>query len=126
MTGTYRVLNSYDDAFIAEVLVSNGGRTAVNWTVVLRFPGTVGRLITSWVESAPQASLTSSGQTYTWRSGVPVPAGSSVPLRFPLRPLRHRRCPGHLPGQRRTLHQLTVEPDAGDQRMPLRVKPCTK
>jgi hypothetical protein len=48
----------------------------------MRFPGTVGRLITSWVESAPQATLTVSGQTYTWRSSVPVPSGSSVPLRF--------------------------------------------
>ena len=82
VTGSYRVLNSYDDAFIAEVLVSNAAGQASDWTVVLRFPGPVGELITSWVESAPQATLTSSGQTYRWRSGVPVPVGSSVPLRF--------------------------------------------
>lgn len=69
-------------------LTSPAGPTAVSWMVVLRFPGTVGRLITFWVECAPQASLTSSGQTYTWRSGVPVPAGSSVPLRF------HFACSG--------------------------------
>ena len=82
VTGTYRVLNSYGDAFIAEVLVANSAGRASDWTVTVRFPSTVGRLITSWVESAPQATLTISGQTYTWRSGVPVPAGSSVPLRF--------------------------------------------
>ena len=82
VTGTYRVMSSYVDGFIGEVLVTNRSTTAVNWTVTLRFPGTVGQLYTSWVESAPQATLSASGQTYTWRSGVPVPVGSSVPLRF--------------------------------------------
>lgn len=75
-------MNSYDDAFIGEVLVANGARQDQEWTVVLRFPSTVGQLVTSGVESAPQAALSVSGQTYTWRSGVPVPAASSVPLRF--------------------------------------------
>lgn len=82
VSGTYRVLNSYDDAFIAEVLVATSGGNDQDWTVTLRFPGTVGKLITSWVESAPQATLTVSGSTYTWRSGAPVQPGSSVPLRF--------------------------------------------
>ena len=80
--GTYRVLNSYDGAFIGEVLISNSSGQDRDWTVTLRFPSYVGELVTSWVEGAPQATLTSSGETYTWRSGVPVPAGSSVPLRF--------------------------------------------
>jgi hypothetical protein len=50
--------------------------------VVLRFPDSVGPLYTSWVEGAPQATLTRSGQTYVWHSGVPVGGRSSVPLRF--------------------------------------------
>ncbi len=36
------------------------------------------------VEGAPQATLDVDGRTYTWRSGVPVGAGGSVPLRFHL------------------------------------------
>jgi len=80
--GTYRVLDSYGDNFIGEVLVTNTSPQDQNWTVTLRMPGTVGRLNTSWVEGAPQATLSTSGATYTWRSGVPVPSRSSVPLRF--------------------------------------------
>jgi hypothetical protein len=82
VSGTYRVLNSYGDAFIGEVLVGNSAAQEQNWTVTLRFPSSVGQLYTSWVEGAPQATLTTSGATYTWRSGVPVPGKSSVPLRF--------------------------------------------
>lgn len=80
--GTYRVLDSYGDNFIGEVLVTNKSQQDQNWTVTLRLPSTVGKLNTSWVEGAPQATLSTSGATYTWRSGVPVPGGSSVPLRF--------------------------------------------
>jgi hypothetical protein len=80
--GTYRVLQSFSDGFIGEVLVSNASQQQRNWTVTLRFPSSVGPLRTSWVESAPQATLSTSGATYTWRSGVPVAGGSSVSLRF--------------------------------------------
>ena len=80
--GRYRVIDSYGDAFIGEVLVTNTSGQDRDWRVVLRFPPAVGELITSWVESAPQATLQRSGQTYTWTSGVPVPARSSVALRF--------------------------------------------
>jgi hypothetical protein len=82
MSGSYHVLQSFSDGFIGEVLVSNVSQQPQNWTVTLRFPSSVGPLNTSWVESAPQASLSTSGSTYTWRSGAPVVGGSSVSLRF--------------------------------------------
>lgn len=82
VTGRYRVMESFHDSFIGEVLVTNDGRAARQWTVELRFPGNVGGLRTSWVESAPQATLRRSGERYFWTSSVPVGAGSAVPLRF--------------------------------------------
>lgn len=82
VTGRYRVLGSYQDSFIGEVLVTNASGTARNWTLRVRIPSSVGRLRTFWVESAPQATLQRSGGTYVFTSSVPVPARSSVPLRF--------------------------------------------
>ncbi|MDP9795190.1 hypothetical protein J2S43_003702 [Catenuloplanes nepalensis] len=80
--GTYRVVDSFPGGFIGEVLVANPGRTDADWTVTLTVPASVTGLVTSWVEGAPQATLEVDGRTYTWRSGVPVSAGGSVPLRF--------------------------------------------
>lgn len=82
LTGTYRVVESFDDGFIGEVLIANRTGQDRDWTVRLRFGGNVGRLITSWVESAPQATLSTAGDTFTWRSGVPVAGGGRVALRF--------------------------------------------
>ncbi len=82
VTGRYRVVESFPDGFIGEVLVVNSTGSDRGWTVRLRFPDDVGALRTSWVEAAPQASLSTSGDTFTWSSGVPVPARSSVALRF--------------------------------------------
>jgi hypothetical protein len=82
LTGTYRVVDSFDDGFIGEVLIANPTGQDRDWTVRLRFPGNVGELRTSWVESAPQATLRTDGDTFVWRSGVPVPAGDRVALRF--------------------------------------------
>jgi hypothetical protein len=82
VSGRYRVLNSFVDSFIGEVLVSNSSSSPHDWSVRLRFPSNVGNLRTSWVESQPQATLTRSGQTFIWTSTVPVNAGSSVALRF--------------------------------------------
>ncbi|GAA2559683.1 hypothetical protein GCM10010435_33650 [Winogradskya consettensis] len=82
VTGEYQLVDAYDDAYIGEVLVSNSGAEASDWTVVLTFAAGTGALRTSWVESAPQANLTVDGQTYTWRSGVPVEPGATVALRF--------------------------------------------
>jgi hypothetical protein len=95
-TGTYRVLDSFDGGFIGEVLITNPARTETGWTVTLTMPETITGLVTSWVEGAPQATLDVDGRTYTWRSGVPEGAGSSVPLRFHVNrdggPERPARC----------------------------------
>jgi hypothetical protein len=80
--GRYRVVDSYGDAFIGEVLVTNTSGRDRDWRAELRFPDAVGELITSWVESAPQATLRRSGDSYLWSSGVPVPARGQVALRF--------------------------------------------
>jgi hypothetical protein len=82
LTGTYRVVDSFDDGFIGEVLIANPTGQDRDWTVRLRFPDNVGELRTSWVESAPQATLRTEGDTFVWRSGVPAPAGGRVALRF--------------------------------------------
>ena len=82
LSGRYRVLDSYADAFIGEVLITNSAGRAGDWRVELRFPAGVGELITSWVESAPQATLRRSGDAYVWSSGVPVAAQEQVALRF--------------------------------------------
>ncbi|GGN71690.1 hypothetical protein GCM10010112_39240 [Actinoplanes lobatus] len=82
VTGVYRVMAPYDREFIGEVLVTNSGAAPADWVVELVFPDEVGELRTSWVESAPQATLSRSGDRYIWRSGAPVAAGSSAPLRF--------------------------------------------
>ncbi|MFI7542600.1 hypothetical protein [Actinoplanes sp. NPDC049599] len=93
VSGRYRVIDSYGDAFIGEVLVANAGGRDSDWRVELRFPAAVGDLITSWVESAPQATLRRSGDGYVWSSGVPVPAGGQVALRFHF----SRSATGNLP-----------------------------
>lgn len=80
--GRYRVVDSFPDGFIGEVLVTNSSPRDRDWTVRLAFPGTVGDLRTSWVESAPQATLSTAGDTFVWSSGVPVAAGSTAVLRF--------------------------------------------
>ena len=82
MTGRYRVVDSFPDGFIGEVLVTNASGADRDWTVRLRFGDAAGELRTSWVESAPQATPGTAGDTFTWSSGVPVAAGSSVALRF--------------------------------------------
>lgn len=82
VTGRYRVMSSFADSFIGEVLVANNGQSDRQWTVELRFPSNVGGLRTAWVESAPQATLRRSGDRYVFTSTAPVAAGASVPLRF--------------------------------------------
>ncbi|WP_189329891.1 hypothetical protein [Actinoplanes ianthinogenes] len=82
VTGRYGIVGTYDAEFIGEVAISNVTDVPRDWVVSLRFPDNVGDLRTSWVESAPQATLTRSGDSYVWHSGVPVNARSSVLLRF--------------------------------------------
>lgn len=80
VTGTYRVLNDFGREFIGEVLVRNASGTEQDWTVGLRFPGA--RLVGFWVEGAPQARVSRSGDTWTFSSGARLASGGSVPLRF--------------------------------------------
>jgi hypothetical protein len=82
VSGRYRVIDSFADGFIGEVLVADTAGRDSDWRVELRYPSAVGDLITSWVESAPQATLRRSGDSYVWSSGVPVPARGQVALRF--------------------------------------------
>jgi hypothetical protein len=82
LTGRYRLLDSFGDSFIGEVLVSNVSGTPRRWSVTLRFPSNVGGLRTAWVEGAPQATLRQSGRTFVFTSTVTLEQQSSVPLRF--------------------------------------------
>lgn len=81
LTGRYRVLDDGRDWFTGEVLVRNASSSAQSWTVELRFRDEVD-LRDFWVESAPRPSVDRSDGRYVFRSGVPLPAGSSAPLRF--------------------------------------------
>ncbi|MFI5838035.1 cellulose binding domain-containing protein [Micromonospora sp. NPDC051300] len=80
MTGRYGVVNTFDGGFIGEVLLVNTGRSAHGWTVRLTFPR--GRLVTAWVEGAEQGTFGFDGGVFTYRSGVDLAAGASVPVRF--------------------------------------------
>lgn len=84
VVGRYRVVASYPDSFIGEVLVVNRGAVARQWTVELRFPDNVGKLRGSWVDSAPPAVPSRSGDWYVFTGVAPVAAGSPAPLRFHL------------------------------------------
>ncbi|MEV4847378.1 cellulose binding domain-containing protein [Micromonospora matsumotoense] len=82
MTGRFSVLDSWNnEAFIGEVLLRNRDRVARPWTVRL-VPPAGSRLVTSWVEGAPQGSSRMSGGVFTYTSGVNVAPGATVPLRF--------------------------------------------
>ncbi|WFE31089.1 cellulose binding domain-containing protein [Micromonospora sp. WMMD975] len=80
VTGRYGVVNTFDGGFIGEVLLVNTGRSAHGWTVRLTFPR--GRLVTAWVEGAEQGPFGFDGRVFTYRSGVDLGAGASVPVRF--------------------------------------------
>lgn len=82
VTGRFRVMDSWNnEAFIGEVLLYNRDRVSRSWTVRL-VPPAGSRLVTSWVEGAPQGSSRMSGGVFTYTSGVDVGPGTSVPLRF--------------------------------------------
>lgn len=82
VTGRYRVLSSFGDSFIAEVLLTNTTTRPRNWTVRLVFGDNVGDLRASWVDGVPQPSLRRSGQSYTFTSSVPIAPRSSLELKF--------------------------------------------
>ena len=79
VVGKFRVIESYGDSFIGEVLVTNRTSVPQDWVVRLTYPG---NLRTSWLESLPQPTLVQRGNTYTWTSSVPLAAGASGQLRF--------------------------------------------
>ncbi|EEP70721.1 hypothetical protein MCAG_01048 [Micromonospora sp. ATCC 39149] len=79
-TGAYRVLETYNGAFIGEVLVRNESRSSQGWTVRMTFP--YANLVTAWIEGAPQGRISRSGDTWTFTSGADLNPGAAVPLRF--------------------------------------------
>ncbi|OWV04017.1 hypothetical protein B5D80_21125 [Micromonospora wenchangensis] len=82
VTGRFSVRDSWNnEAFIGEVLLYNRDRVSRPWTVRL-VPPPGSRLVTSWVEGAPQGTPRMSGGVFTYTSGVNVGPGASVPLRF--------------------------------------------
>lgn len=68
-TAIYRLRNSYDDSFIGEVLVSNPTTGVRHWSLQITFADNVGELRTFWVESAPQATMSTTGRST--RSSAP-------------------------------------------------------
>ena len=79
VAGKYSVLNSYDDSFIGQVLLTNRTNAPQDWVVTLTYPGS---LRTSWLESLPQPTEVQRGHTFTWTSSVPLAANSTGQLRF--------------------------------------------
>ncbi|MFU8876390.1 cellulose binding domain-containing protein [Micromonospora sp. SL4-19] len=80
VTGRYKVVDAFDGGFIGEVLLVNTGGSPSGWTVRLSFAR--GRLAGSWVEGAEQGSASFADGVFTYRSGVDLAPGVSVPLRF--------------------------------------------
>ncbi|TDB69786.1 cellulose-binding protein [Micromonospora sp. KC723] len=80
VTGRYSKLNDYGDAFIGEVLLTNATSGSRSWRVRLVLPR--GRLVTAWVEGAPQGSARMSDGVFTYTSGVDLGPRATVPLRF--------------------------------------------
>ncbi|NYF60187.1 cellulose binding domain-containing protein [Micromonospora purpureochromogenes] len=81
VTGRYRVVETFDGGFIGEVLLANAAARPRPWAVRL-VPPAGSRLVTSWVEGAPQGSARMSDGVFTYTSGVDLEGGASVPLRF--------------------------------------------
>ncbi|MGC5331317.1 cellulose binding domain-containing protein [Micromonospora sp. DT62] len=80
LTGRYRVVESYADGFVGEVLVGNTSSAGREWTTRLTFPGA--RLGGAWIEGAPQGTAQRIDDGFTYRSGGDLPGGASVTLRF--------------------------------------------
>ncbi|RLK12525.1 cellulose binding domain-containing protein [Micromonospora sp. M71_S20] len=80
LTGRYRVVESYADGFVGEVLVSNASSAGRGWTARLTFPGA--RLGSAWIEGAPQGTAQRIDDGFTYRSGGDLPGGASATLRF--------------------------------------------
>ncbi|MEU2615618.1 cellulose binding domain-containing protein [Micromonospora sp. NPDC007271] len=62
------------------MLLVNKGDQRSGWTVTLSFPR--GRLVAAWVDGAEQGTASFADGVFTYRSGVDLAPGASVPLRF--------------------------------------------
>ena len=82
VSGTYRVVDTFPEGFIGEVMVRNGSGQAVRWQVSLQLPDTVTELRTSWVDGTPPPEVRRTGQTVVFTGSQAAPSGASVPLRF--------------------------------------------
>ncbi|MEH1102602.1 cellulose-binding protein [Micromonospora sp. CPCC 205561] len=80
VSGRYRVVESYADGFVGEVLVSNASSTGRPWAARLTFPD--GRLGSAWLEGAPQGTAQRIDDGFTYRSGQDLAGGASARLRF--------------------------------------------
>ncbi|MGC5032946.1 cellulose binding domain-containing protein [Micromonospora sp. DT229] len=76
----YRVTDTFDGGFIAELLIRNTSRRDQEWVARIEYPG--GRVVTAWLEGVPQGSFREGGGILTYRSGPDLAAGSAVALRF--------------------------------------------
>jgi hypothetical protein len=82
VTGGYRVLESYGDSFIGQVLLTNTTTAPQGWRVTVVVGSGVSGLRVAWLESLPQPTLNRSGRTYTWTSSQPLAARSTGQLKF--------------------------------------------
>jgi hypothetical protein len=82
LSGTFRVVDTFSEAFIGEVVVANTSGRAENWQVSLQMPDTVTELRTSWVDGTPPPTVRRTGQTVVFTGAAPVTSGAVAPLRF--------------------------------------------
>jgi hypothetical protein len=80
LTGRYRVTNDWNGGFIAEVLLRNDGTAARQWTVELRFPPDVKRLVWYWTDGASRPVARRAGESYLFTGVDPLPAGATLRL----------------------------------------------
>lgn len=80
VSGRYRVVESFHGGFVGEVLIRNTSSTRRDWRARLVFPG--GRLVSAWLEGAPQGTADRFEDGFTYRSGEDLAGGASVALRF--------------------------------------------
>ncbi|MEU6073505.1 cellulose binding domain-containing protein [Micromonospora sp. NPDC047074] len=78
VSGRFRVVESYAEGFVGEVVVSNASTAGREWTARLTFPD--GRLGSAWIEGAPQGTARRIDDGFTYRHDLA--GGASVTLRF--------------------------------------------
>ncbi|WP_431727460.1 cellulose binding domain-containing protein [Verrucosispora sp. TAA-831] len=76
----YRVMDTFQGGFIAEVLIRNTSRSDLGWVARVEYAG--GRVVTAWLEGVPQGTFDGRRGTLTYRSGPDLSAEASVALRF--------------------------------------------